>query len=175
MKNKKNRLTLLFVLGLLTAYPSKLLCAQQKNIAKSVVCAAGSVLAFQANIYCQADQQSHDKDVDAVKYPEFAKFVKKYRCSAEIEQQVKNNAQHQKRVQDSVSRYTSIPFYNKGPRIDRIINAERMKKVIEINKLDRLAVPDKCLCHMYEDEWNVIAKKVTTDDEEPLNISLLEA
>lgn len=140
---------------------------------RSIVCTAGSMLASQANIYCQAEEKSRDQNVDAAKYPEFAKFVKKYRCSAEIEQQV-GEALYKIKFYDGVSEYLLIPFYNKGARIDRIINAHRMKKVIEINKLDHLAVPDKCLCHMYADEWNVIAKKVKRNKGE-FKISLEQA
>lgn len=70
-------------------------------------------------------------DFDRQKYPELAKFAEKYRCAPEIE---------------AMGKYADKrAFYLKGSEISRIINAERMNAVIEDNKLDKLAVPAKCL------------------------------
>jgi hypothetical protein len=66
-------------------------------------------------------------NVDPALYPELAKFINKFRCSTEVEE---NQAKH----------------YLKSDELERIINAERMKRFVEENNLYHLRVADKCLC-----------------------------
>lgn len=80
-------------------------------------------------------------NIDSEKYPEFSKFVKKYRCSKEVED---NQNEH----------------HLKGSDIERIINAERMKRCIEKNKLHHLRVADKCLCQTDLGKLEVLSQNV---------------
>lgn len=69
---------------------------------------------------------------ELVKYPELSKLVEMYRCS----EQVLAN-------QDA---YVYKSSFHNSDQLHRIVNAERMKRMIEQEGLDRLYVPDKCIC-----------------------------
>lgn len=79
-------------------------------------------------------------EVDPTLYPELAKFIAKFRCPGEVEA---NKNEH----------------YLKEDQLERIINAERMKRFIEINNLYHLRVADKCLCKN-GDRLDVLSQKV---------------
>ncbi|NBV40242.1 hypothetical protein EBR77_00175 [bacterium] len=64
-------------------------------------------------------------------YPEYAKFVKKYRCSPEIE------------AMGLAADRTA--FYLKASEWDRIKNAERMRQAFKEHNIDRVRIPKKCL------------------------------
>ena len=173
MKNIKSKFLWLFAISLTCASIEQIQASQYGKMLRKSAIAVGYAFAFQQNNMSEPDQHSQDNDIDAIKYPEFAKFVKKYRCSAEIEQQVQKEDGNIKHIGNDVYEYKEIPFMNKGRSIDRIINAERMKKVIAVHKLDRIDVPDKCLCKMHENDWNVIVGKVK-QKKDRLDISLVE-
>ena len=87
--------------------------------------------------------------IDPVVYPNLAKFVKKFHCSFGDEMQARLVMNYQQcngktRVEHGHCEFQGGPtIFTKGESIERIINAERMKKVFEQNKLDCLRVPDK--------------------------------
>lgn len=86
--------------------------------------------------------------IDPKEYPELTKFIEKYKCSANDTQ---NKHYH----------------YSKPNQIDRIINAERMRKIIEHNKLDHLRVADKCLYICPDNELNVLSKNINPKRNRP--------
>lgn len=94
-------------------------------------------------------------EIDAAQYPELTKFVNKFRCPNDI----KRSECHLKYSQ-----------------IDRIINAARMKKCIEINELDHLRVADKCLYPSVDNELLVLSQTVAfkPGDRENAKLSLSE-
>lgn len=67
------------------------------------------------------------KGLDEKKYPNLVQFIKFFRCPKEIED---NKKEH----------------FLKGSEYDRIINAERLRKVIQQHDLYKLEIPKKCLC-----------------------------
>ncbi len=69
--------------------------------------------------------------VDAAQYPNLAKFVKTYRCSDSVE---KLGAAADKNE-----------FFLKDDQVERIVNAQRMKRLFEKEGLDHLDVAEKCL------------------------------
>lgn len=91
--------------------------------------------------------------IDAVRYPELAKFEQKHFCSIDTKQE---------RV------------FSKGTDIARIENADRMKKIIAIHKLDRLSVAQKYLSCSGPGNCEVIAKAVVQNDDNQKRLSLVE-
>lgn len=118
--------------------------------------------------------------LDPKVYPELVKFIKKYRCSFDLEMQIlftrslqglpdynmTKNAGGGHGFKFSPRNHFSAMsgFFMKGSAIDRIVNAERMKKVIEINKLDCLKVADKCLA-IRAGDLCVIGKEIKVGDQ----------
>jgi len=120
------------------------------------------------------NNKQHAPDyIDSAKYPAFAAFAKKHRCSPEIEQLVRDNQSKKTHIQNAVYKYDEIPFYNKGKRFDRIAYSELIKQAVKENNLDHINVPDKCLCHMYGTKWNVIVKEAKKQQKSS-PISLIE-
>ena len=93
--------------------------------------AAAGVIATTAvtNSYCSGLPEK----VDSKGYPELAKFIKKYRCSAS----------------DEINQDHHFVKYD----FERIINAERMKNIIKQEGLDHLQVAEKCLCKTDGARW----------------------
>ena len=78
------------------------------------------------------------QDINALESPELTKFVHKYGCSLEVED--------------------GMTYISKDQNISRIINAIRMKKIIEIHNLDHLDVADKFLGNRFQSEGYVTIK-----------------
>jgi len=119
---------------------------------------AGSSYAVGSQLKC--DSIAHASGTipgkfDEKKYPNLAKFVVMHRCSSELEA---HRDQH----------------FLKGDQIDRIINAERMKSVIEQEKLDLLEVPHKCLAKKSDGDYEVLSKKIERQNPENNELSLVE-
>ena len=157
---------------------------------------AGLATAMVGNQVAHADDENIDdveelfmrSGVDPKSYPELVKFIKKYRCSFDLEMQVQFTRSLQGLPNYSMTKsapgghsFKASPtnefkalsgFFIKGPAIDRIINAERMKKVIEKNHLDCLKVADKCLA-IRAGDLCVIGKEIKVGDQNK-KISLKE-
>jgi len=124
--------------------------------------------------------------VSSKKYPEFAKFLHKYRCSPEVEQKANGETVAKDHLHNTKlfvyggleGTYPYIKIYPevvvKPGNIDRIINAERIRQVITTlpQQQDRPAVPKKCM--MWKDgNWHVVSERVDLDPE-PKEVSLRE-
>ena len=83
-------------------------------------------------------------EFDTSKYPELVKFVEKYRCPSDVESDAKKH-------------------FLKNYEYERIINAARMKQCITVNKLDKLRVPDKCLCRAKQG-YEVLSQRIHIKD-----------
>ena len=173
MKKFRKRFLVIFMIGFINLGIQPLQASQFDKIAVACAALGTSFLIYENTSNFMYPQENN---IDMIQYPEFAKFVKKYRCSPKIERQIHKHENNKTSTYGHplVQEYRSIPFYNKGNSIDRIINAERTKKVIESHQLDSIGVPDKCLCHMYGNVWNVVAKKVNRSRDRS-KISLREA
>ena len=125
------------------------------------------------------------QDINALESPELTKFVHTYGCSLEVEdgilrdaqidlqkaealaQEMKTSLQMCKKDEresienkyeklfDNISTSTYI---SKDQNISRIINAIRMKKIIDIHNLDHLDVADKFLGNRFQSEGYVTIK-----------------
>ncbi|NBV40783.1 hypothetical protein EBR77_02975 [bacterium] len=133
---------LIGLLGLAVNYEAQAMLAKSVKAASIILCAFQSVHTESSS--CIASEFKTDivpAHVDHKIYPELAKFIKKYRCSKEIEE------------------LKSIDIYFKGSEIDRIKNAERLKRAIQEKKLDRVIVPEKCLFLTKDKSRLVVASK----------------
>ena len=88
----------------------------------------------------------------------FKQFVEQYRCNNEDEERVNNG--------DTSIGYLKI-------HLDRLENSCKMKNVIELNNLDKLAVAEKCLCKLKNGQWRILSKKVIPANDDT-KISLQE-
>jgi len=140
------------------------------NLSKIVAVTAMTNIAYADG---QNNKQHAPDYIDSAKHPAFAAFAKKHRCSPEIEQLVRDNESKKTHVKHGVYKYDKIPFYNKGEGFDRIAYAELIKQAVKENNLDHINVPDKCLCHMYGTQWNVIVKEAKKQQKSS-PISLIE-
>ena len=121
-----------------------------------------------------------EASIDAKLYPELANFLKKYRCSDEFQIRVQRSIWYQNHYSKKnlwgeghhgfqpssglLYKGYASEFFIKGSEIDRIINAERMKKIIELNKFDCLGVADKCLA-FDGNSLCVVSKKIKLGDQ----------
>lgn|GEM_PF-2034102 len=114
------------------------------------------------------DKKYNFDDIDTDLYPTLSLFVKKHRCPAELEKQIIS----QLSMKDVLScKVQGLPHVMiKGTSFDRLVNADRMRRCIEINNLDRLMVPQK---YMYKNgnDWGVAVLKVATSDR-PMKFTL---
>jgi hypothetical protein len=111
------------------------------------------------------------KEIDANNYPELAKFIKKYGLPNIFTKKAEQNKEYFENY--SYGTVSNLPnFFLKGSDINRIINAERARRCIEINNLDQLDVPRKYLGKI-GDLWRVFAEKIKPLTESRV-ISLLE-
>jgi len=109
-------------------------------------------------------------DIDDQLYPELSKFVIKHRCPAGIEEIIL----HQLSLKDRLINHYQNSSYIiiKGQAFDRLVNAERMRKCIEMHNLNLLTVPLKYL-YKDGDVWGVAVLQSDTSDS-LINFSLQE-
>jgi hypothetical protein len=93
-------------------------------------------------------------NISKEQYPELTKWVAKHRCPQNIEQ---NKAEH----------------FLKKNEYSRIINAERMKKVIQTYKLDQLCVANKYLCEK-DGHFHVLSENIVANNKEHTTLSLTQ-
>ena len=100
-------------------------------------------------------------DVDAELYPEFAKFLSRYRCSQEL---AIENAPDQFLVKSGCLSYHDCDGA-KGCLVDtsleRIINAQRLKNYIKEQELKHIDVAQKCLHKTADEKLVVVASRVS--------------
>lgn len=100
-------------------------------------------------------------EINSETYPELSKFVIKHRCPAGIEKMIVEQLTYKDTMNQS---FLNLPYiFIKGAAFDRLINAERMKRCIEMNYLDCLSVAQKYL-YKNGDFWGVAALRVDTQD-----------
>lgn len=161
-----NKRTVLIPISLLIGFQANSMSSYSRRFHQAIVGAAvyGSYSSISTNceptqkerleFYKHAIKPGHKKmfshsipqNSELKNYPELAKFMATYRCPKELE--------------DSSCRPSHI--LKKNHPIDRLINAERMKHVIEKEKLHHLEVPDKCLCKKNNDDnnFNLLSKRL---------------
>ncbi len=99
-------------------------------------------------------------EVDPQKYPELVKFIRKYgfpRIYCKEAEKYKESIEY--RNYGVAKDFPS--FFLKNTDIDRIINAERMRRCIEIHNLDQLDVPQKYLGKV-GNTWRVFAENINS-------------
>jgi len=114
------------------------------------LCTLLPFLGLFSGVYANSSREPRMTGLDG-NYPAFAAFYKKYSLPETLAAQV--------------SKGDLTGFVDKGPEIDRIINAERMRICIAKHKLDKLDVARKYLANI-DGRWTVLAEKVnssTTD------------
>lgn len=98
------------------------------------------------------------EEVDPEKYPELIKFIKKYGLPHIFAKEAKKFEMSINR--DYITKVEELPnFFIKGSNIARIINAERIRRCIEVNNLDQLDVPKKYL-EKVGNLWRIFAERI---------------
>lgn len=129
-----------------------------------------------------ADQQ----EVDAVKYPNFAKLITKYSCSKETQRLVQAYHHDIKSVYEGFINdgciisdemntfiYQNIPYIKKHFDVTRIKNAQRLEKVIKRFELDRLRVAKKCIAKDQQG-WFIVAEKIDSTQLYPFSLEEIQ-
>jgi len=86
-----------------------------------------------------------------------------------VNAQLKQNPQEAYKIFPIKDADTTV-LWAKGNKLDRFINAERAKKLIEEEKLDSLVVPKKYVYQIKSGQWRVFADPIEQGKEKPLNL-----
>ncbi len=108
------------------------------------------------------------EEVDSKEYPELVKFIRKYGLPHIFCKEAGKYKENIKHVHYGIVK--DLPdFFLKDDDIARIINAERMRRCIHVNKLDQLDVPKKYLGKV-GDSWRVFAEKINSPGEKMISL-----
>ena len=163
---------IIMVLAMITCFSieSVLFSVDFKKLTMQERCIA-SWLTLSGHVKSIFDKKVDFDEIDFQLYPELAKFAKKHRCPVDIEKLILEQLSLKDRM---INHYQNSSYIIvKGQSFDRLVNAERMRKCIELNNLDLLTVSQK---YLYRDgnSWGVAALQADTQDR-VISLSLPEA
>lgn len=116
------------------------------------------------------DKKVDFDEINPYLYPNLAKFITAHRCPVDLENLIISQLSFKDVISNKVQ---NLPYIMvKGASFDRLVNADRMRRCIEMNNLDRLMVPQKYI-YKNGNDWGVAVLKIDICDR-PLHFSLAD-